>query len=490
MATQFIYDITGSANSKAVIRANATFGGSAANTKIFELFANASPVFNIKGDGSISVSGNGGVSLPSDTATNGITYYDGSKITGASNILYKPNDSGQANRVMVTGSIAINQFIAEGQWAPTRTAEGSIYLGVDLNKRLRNPTQYALIGPEYLAIRTIVDSNITGSAYFTMHPSSSNFINAGRTQRSTTVASQNFFHNILQIQDNSFYFWPTLYSYSTIGRGAGLGIGVIPPTRTVTGSSLKAALHVNVFSASAAAIGAGGWNGTATGVINRQAAIVVTYGSGSAGSPFVQNFYVSSSGAMYMRGWALIDAQASSKRSLNGNYALRVNNAPAYFEYPITSSGIRSLGAGYVQNNLQVIGTLTKGGGSFLIEHPDPVKAAEGYKLRHCFVESPTRGDNLYRYQIITTQNNLSTTVILPDYWQYLNENPQVWISPVDCFGVAYGSVNETLTEINITTNMPGTYNVLLMGTRKDDLMKNYFDSDGVEFIDNENLPS
>jgi hypothetical protein len=370
MAFTYIYDITGSAENRAVIRANGTIANLAqvASKKIFELFAGPlgqeTSVLNIRGNGAISssagirangpiittgniktdgtitvagsitatgtISSTNGVTLPSGTATNGITYYDGSKLTGANNILYKPNDNGEANRLMVTGSVAYNQFIAEGKWSVGNQSEGSIYLGVDLNKRLRNPTQYSLIGPEYLGIRTLVNSNITGSVYFTMHPSSSNFINAGRTQRSTTVGNQRFFHNILQIQDNSFYFWPTLYAYSTIGRGAGLGIGVTPPTNTISSSTLKAALHVNVFSASAAMIGAGGWIGTATGVVNRPAAILVTYGSGSTGSPFNTNFFVSSSGNTYARGW--------------------ISSSKSYFSYDLTAGP--GNGALYTKNGL------------------------------------------------------------------------------------------------------------------------------------------
>ena len=136
----------------------------------------------------------------------------------------------------------------------------------------------------------------------------------------------------------------------------------------------------------------------------------------------------------------------------------------------------------HVSGNTTIIGTLSKTAGTFEIPHPDPVKSEQGYKLRHSFVESPTRGDNIYRYQLFV-DNCLSGQIDLPSYWKYLNENPQVWINPVDCFGVGYGKVNEDLTQINIRTNMSGEYNVLLIGTRKDQIAKDVFDLGGVEFI-------
>lgn len=468
MATVPIYQLTGSINvaNRPIIRVNALndSGLASPSARILQFFRDGLSVFTINSDGSINSSGslniNGaGVKLPASTATNALSYYDGTKIVGQPFITYT-NPSIGVYRLNNTGS-NYAQNIIEGKSTNGSFAEGSIYVGVDNNKRARFPNNADLqsIGPERMGIR-ILNS---GSAYFTFHPSSSNFINSTRSQRSAIANSQQNFHNVLQIQDNTFYFWPTQYAASTIGRGGALGIGVLPGP-IISSSACQAALHINVFSASVAGIGAGNWTGTATGVKNRQAAIVVTYGSGSNNSPFINNFYVSSSGNVYNRGWMLVDGQTNT--APNANKALKVNG------------------------DAQVTGTLTKGGGSFLITHPDPIKAAEGYKLRHCFVESPTRGDNLYRYQITTTQNNLSVTIPLPDYWQYLNENPQVWISPIDCFGIGYGTVNQSLTEINVITNVAGTYNVLLVGTRKDQLMKDYFDADGVEFIDDQNLPT
>jgi hypothetical protein len=136
----------------------------------------------------------------------------------------------------------------------------------------------------------------------------------------------------------------------------------------------------------------------------------------------------------------------------------------------------------HVSGNTTIVGTLSKTAGTFEINHPDPIKNQSGYKLRHSFVESPTRGDNIYRYQV-EIDNKLSFELDLPDYWKYLNENPQVWVNPVNCFGVGYGTVDEELEKLNIYTNMSGLYNVLLIGTRKDIDAKQMFDAQGIEYI-------
>jgi hypothetical protein len=114
---------------------------------------------------------------------------------------------------------------------------------------------------------------------------------------------------------------------------------------------------------------------------------------------------------------------------------------------------------------------LSKTSGKFSIRHPDPSKS-HTHNLVHSFVEAPTAGDNLYRYEV-TTQN-CEASVSLPDYYKFLNCNDQVWITPKNHMGVAYGDVNATQTEINIKSNCDGSYYILLMGTRKDDAAKKF----------------
>ena len=113
----------------------------------------------------------------------------------------------------------------------------------------------------------------------------------------------------------------------------------------------------------------------------------------------------------------------------------------------------------------KLCGALSKASGTFIIPHPDPSKT-ETKDLQHSFVESPTEGDNLYRYSVEVTNNK--SVIDLPDYYRYLNKNDMVWVSPVDHFGAAYGKVTPDQKCIEVYSNADGKYNVLLIGTRKD----------------------
>jgi hypothetical protein len=108
---------------------------------------------------------------------------------------------------------------------------------------------------------------------------------------------------------------------------------------------------------------------------------------------------------------------------------------------------------------------ISKTSGTFRINHPDPSKT-DDYYLYHSFVETPTAGDNIYRFTAITTNNK--TTIDLPSYYKYLNHDDQIWVNPVRHFGIAYGVINDEQTQIEIYSNSDGLYNVLLIGTRKD----------------------
>jgi hypothetical protein len=130
--------------------------------------------------------------------------------------------------------------------------------------------------------------------------------------------------------------------------------------------------------------------------------------------------------------------------------------------------------------NLAITGALSKGSGSFVIPHPDPKKNAT-HMLRHCFVESPTAGDNIYRFKIESKAANEIVDVELPDYWQHLNENPQVWIAPIGGFGRAWGEVIDDKI-LRVYCDSPSQYSVLLIGTRKDEVAQKHWLPKGVEY--------
>ena len=93
-------------------------------------------------------------------------------------------------------------------------------------------------------------------------------------------------------------------------------------------------------------------------------------------------------------------------------------------------------------------GTLSKTSGTFTIKHPDPAKSGS-MALQHSFVESPTRGDNIYTYVVSSSADNQTVVTDLPSYWEFLNENPRMWIQAKGMFAQAYGEVSSSLKQFS-----------------------------------------
>jgi hypothetical protein len=89
--------------------------------------------------------------------------------------------------------------------------------------------------------------------------------------------------------------------------------------------------------------------------------------------------------------------------------------------------------AGYFLGNVEVTGNLSKGGGSFKIDHPlDP---ANKY-LYHSFVESPDMM-NVYNGNIVLDGNG-EATIQLPDWFQTLNRDFRYQLTSIGAFSPVY----------------------------------------------------
>ena len=128
--------------------------------------------------------------------------------------------------------------------------------------------------------------------------------------------------------------------------------------------------------------------------------------------------------------------------------------------------------------SVSIIGSLSKGSGSFDIPHPDPEKK-ETHRLRHYFVETPSAGGNIYKYQIECVAGD--NYIDLPDYYQYLNKDSLVWVSPVKHFGRAWGEVEDN-RKVKIVAEEKGIYNILVFGDRKDETAVKDFNKFGIEY--------
>ena len=134
-------------------------------------------------------------------------------------------------------------------------------------------------------------------------------------------------------------------------------------------------------------------------------------------------------------------------------------------------------------SNISKFNIISKSSGSFDIPHPDPAKIEENknYRLRHYFVETPSAGGNIYKFQ-----QNLKkgfNSFKLDDYFKYLNKDSVVWVNSAKHFGRAYGSVNEVDNHCEIVTNKEGLYNIFIFADRKDELAIANFEKYGIEYI-------
>lgn len=132
-------------------------------------------------------------------------------------------------------------------------------------------------------------------------------------------------------------------------------------------------------------------------------------------------------------------------------------------------------GSGGHNPGLTVRGSFTSTSKSFCIDHPEPEKTLT-QNLYHSCIETPTAGDNLYRYRVTTVNN--TAVIKLPTYFRYLNENEMIWVSPVDSFGRAYGKLSPDRLEVHVKSDQDGDYNVLVMGTRYDKDAKKFWKGD------------
>lgn len=178
-------------------------------------------------------------------------------------------------------------------------AQSAFVLSQNFRNRQSNKPGF-IFGPEQWTF-LIADS---GSLSIQSYTGSYNFTNP----RGGFVAKGAYpYMNMMTVKNNVMYFWPDIYSYSSISRDASVAIGLgatdvqpweQPPT--------KARLHISVFSASVNDLTKGAWDGDAS-VRKLDAAIYVEYGSSSFTTQTRKTFVVSGSGNIYTRGNLIVD---------------------------------------------------------------------------------------------------------------------------------------------------------------------------------------
>ncbi|RFS17588.1 hypothetical protein D0T08_07410 [Emticicia sp. C21] len=119
-------------------------------------------------------------------------------------------------------------------------------------------------------------------------------------------------------------------------------------------------------------------------------------------------------------------------------------------EQKLTVGGNTSLKNTSINGNLSVSGSISKGGGSFKIDHPlDP----ENKYLYHSFVESPDMM-NVYNGNIITDAKGIAR-VKLPDYFESLNTDFRYQLTVIGTFAQAIVSEKVQANQFEIRTDKP-----------------------------------
>ena len=144
----------------------------------------------------------------------------------------------------------------------------------------------------------------------------------------------------------------------------------------------------------------------------------------------------------------------------NGVHGVSNNGTGAYGVYGESTSGF----AGYFSGKVTVTGNLSKGGGSFLIDHPlDP---AHKY-LSHSFVESPDM-KNIYD-GIAVLDADGRAEIALPDWFQALNRDFRYQLTCIGAFAPVYVAEKIHDNRFAIAGGAPGQkISWLVTGIRQD----------------------
>jgi cytoskeletal protein CcmA (bactofilin family) len=142
--------------------------------------------------------------------------------------------------------------------------------------------------------------------------------------------------------------------------------------------------------------------------------------------------------------------------------------------------------------NMSVVGALSKGSGSFKIDHPlDSMK--DTHDLVHSFIEGP-RADLMYRGSVQlsggTATVDLDAAATMTDgTWELLCRDPQVWVQNEDGWTQVRGSVSgSTLTVTAQDNDCTDTVSWLVVAERQDEHMMdtNWTDNNGRVIVEPE----
>ncbi|HLI84991.1 MAG TPA: hypothetical protein VKV17_13800, partial [Bryobacteraceae bacterium] len=225
----------------------------------------------------------------------------------------------------------------------------------------------------------------------------------------------------------------------------GTGTGVLGITATPTGSGVAALAVLS------GAVGVHGVNVATSGVgIGTQGVTYSPQGIGVLG----ESVHCSSpTGSCTFEPGTAGEFVAASD---TGSYLLQGYSAPSGTAETPGSSGtqvfyVDGQGNGYFAGKLTVVGNISKGGGSFRIDHPlDP----ENKYLYHSFVESPDM-KNIYDGIVVLDEKG-EATVTLPDWFEALNQDFRYQLTCIGGYAPVYVASEVSGNKFRVAGGRPG----------------------------------
>ena len=167
----------------------------------------------------------------------------------------------------------------------------------------------------------------------------------------------------------------------------------------------------------------------------------------------IGEFIIGSGGALLSTGTPNQQLQVQSGAYISGNLGIGTTNPTSKL---------------HVSGNVTVTGSVSKGSGSFVIDHP----LNETKNLVHSFVEGP-RADLIYRGTVSLIDGSATINLdeeyeLIPGTWKALCRNPQVWISNIDGWTKCRGTVEDGILIIEAQTASNESVNWLVIAERKD----------------------
>ncbi|MBI5662587.1 MULTISPECIES: hypothetical protein [Ignavibacterium] len=274
---------------------------------------------------------------------------------------------------------------------------------------------------------------------------------------------QKKFH-IQTTQDNGF---TTIKKLMTFDRDGNVGIGTISPNyplhvstnRKYAGYFTTDSLHYTAHAVHGEFTGTGNIDGV--GVYGKSIPADY-YGVGGV----FEGGYTGVAGVVYATGnnsyygvYGKTDYGNGTKYGVYGTaegngikygvYGNATSSGTNYAVYGVASYGSTNW-AGYFSGNVNVTGTLSKGGGSFKIDHPlDP----QNKYLYHSFVESPDM-KNIYDGTVVTDAAGYAT-VTLPDWFEALNKDFRYQLTVIGDFAQAIIAQEIQNNQFTIRTDKP-----------------------------------